>query len=100
MKTCSRIAIYAFCLLMFAGGAQAQSRFATLSASLDPASVKPGDHATLKIEFEVKTGFHAQSHKPLDKNYIATVVKLEDNPSISAGETVYPAGQNENYPAL
>lgn len=100
MRNAARIGVWVLCLLVLVGDANAQTKYASASATLEPGTVKPGDHATLKIEFSVKSGFHAQSHKPLDPNYIATEVKLDDNPAISAGETVYPAGQNENYPAL
>ena len=88
------------CLLLLPAVANAQAKYATATATLEPLTAKPGDRVTLKIEFEVKSGLHAQSHKPLDANFIPTVVKLDDNPAITAGETVYPPGQNVNYPAL
>jgi thiol:disulfide interchange protein DsbD len=92
--------LWILCLLMLPAVANAQSKYASVTATMEPATVKPGDQATLKIEFEVKAGLHAQSHKPLDPNNIPTNLKLDDNPAITAGDAVYPAGENVSYPAL
>ena len=52
------------------------------------------------ILLEVKEGYHAQSHMPLDPNLIPFEVKLNDAPGLSFGEVQYPEPKVEDYPAL
>jgi len=49
---------------------------------------------------DVKQGFHAQSHTPLDKFLIPMVVEIEPNAALSAGDTIYPEPVIEDFPQL
>ena len=63
-------------------------------------ALKPGADAVIAVVLDVKEGFHAQSHKPLDENLIPCVVSLDDNANATAADAVYPAGKIETYPQL
>ena len=79
------------------GGA---SDLAAVSAAADFASVQPGQHLVVAVVFDVEPGYHAQSHTPLDDNFIKFEVR---DPKTSAGEVfepIYPEPTIEHFPAL
>jgi thiol:disulfide interchange protein DsbD len=64
-------------------------------------SALPAGHkAMLAVVVEIKDGFHAQSHTPMDSFAIAFKATPDKNDAITFGEPVYPAGKVENYPKL
>jgi thiol:disulfide interchange protein DsbD len=89
----------ALCLAL-APLARAQAKRATVSATLNATALQPGKDAVVAVVFDIKRGFHAQSHKPKDPDLIPLVVSLDADPMFKAGEVVYPPGLEENYPAL
>ena len=69
-------------------------------AEINASALQVGKKAWAAIVVDVKPGFHAQSHTPLDPNYIPFTVKLDENRSLKFGDVRYPPGMVENYPAL
>lgn len=84
------------------------------SARAQPTSPKPevsvtanakqfiaGRQHVLAIVSDVPVGYHAQSAKPLDDNYIPFVVTLKDLPAgVTVLDPVYPTGEVKDYAAL
>ena len=79
--------------------AQAPVR-AELSAAIDHASLPPGGQGVLAVVLDVKEGFHAQSHTPLEQNLIKLEVKPEAHDAVTFGEPIYPEAHIEEYPEL
>lgn len=71
-----------------------------VSATLDPATARPGEKVMIHVHAKVKPGYHAQSHTPLDPSYIPFEVTLDPNPNLDFQPPQYPPGVNETYPAL
>ena len=69
-------------------------------SAVNYSALRAGSHAIAAVVVEIKDGFHAQSHTPLDPNYIKFEVRPAENASIEFGPVQYPAGKIENYPAL
>jgi thiol:disulfide interchange protein len=78
----------------------AQGSKATVSTAVNLSALQPGQDAVVALVFDVKRGFHAQSHTPYNKDYIALTVTTADNGAIKPKEAIYPPGHDENYPAL
>jgi thiol:disulfide interchange protein DsbD len=70
------------------------------TAVVNYTGLKPGQKAWAAVVVQIKPGLHAQSHTPLDENFIKFQVKADDNPAVSFGEPRYPPGKVEDYPAL
>src|SRR5258706_2239565 len=87
-------------LLVFNQRALAKEGYGELSAVLNTTALQPGKEAVIAVVFDVKQGFHTQSHTPSDKDYIAFEVKLDDNTAFTAQEPIYPEGENHTYPQL
>src|SRR5712691_2230408 len=47
----------------------------------------------LSIEGRVAPGWHINSHKPSEDYLIPTAVRMDPDPSVTAGEPHYPAGK-------
>ncbi len=69
-------------------------------AVLDVSGLRQGQKAWAAVEVEIQEGFHAQSHTPLDENFIKFEVKADSNPAVKFGTPRYPGGKVEDYPAL
>jgi thiol:disulfide interchange protein DsbD len=80
--------------------AQSPAQQATLSTALNYKSLQAGQQAVLAVVLDIKPGFHAQSHKPLDPNLIAYTVTAEPNPQADWSDPIYPPGKLEEFPAL
>ena len=76
------------------------SRGEVKTSAVNYSALAAGHKAMAAVIVEIHDGFHAQSHAPLDPNFIKFEVKPNPNPAIVFGEPRYPAGQIENYPAL
>ena len=57
-----------------------------------PQTVKAGKTGVLELEFQVRDGFHVNSHMPKSELLIPTVIKLQPAEGVKASEVVYPPG--------
>lgn len=73
---------------------------ATATAAIEPAALKPGDEATIRITLDIKEGFHAQSSTPSKPEYIAFKVTMALATGFEFGSPQYPQGHDEEYPML
>jgi thiol:disulfide interchange protein DsbD len=67
---------------------------------LNVSALGQGQKAWAAVVVEIQDGFHAQSHTPLDENFIKFELKFDENPLVKIGTPRYPAGRIEDYPAL
>jgi thiol:disulfide interchange protein DsbD len=86
--------------LVFSGAANAQTKYATVSAVLNKSALQAGSDAVVAVVVDVAEGFHAQSHTPHEENLIPCEVRMEDMAGVEFSKPVYPAGKDETYPAL
>ena len=71
------------------------------SVSLVPPAVtniSKGKENTVKLEFQVGSGFHINSNKPSAQYMIPTVLRLDPPTDIVVGKIVYPAGEEMSFP--
>jgi thiol:disulfide interchange protein DsbD len=59
-----------------------------------------GQRAVIAVVVDIKSGFHAQSHTPLDENLIPFTLELQPSEQLEFHSPIFPPGQIENYPAL
>lgn len=64
--------------------------------SLDP--VPRGSEFQIAVAVEIASGFHMNSHKPLDSYLIPTTLTPQPPAGIKLAETVYPNGHNQKFP--
>src|SRR4051812_21271346 len=86
-------------LLLLPALARAEPK-ATVSGGLNVTALKPGADATIAVVLDVKEGFHAQSHTPLEDNLIPCEVTLQENPNLTASTPIYPPAKIETYSKL
>jgi thiol:disulfide interchange protein DsbD len=89
-----------FLLALLAAPAMAQSRYATISTYLNQSALKAGGDAVVAVVVDIKPGYHAQSHAPLEDFYIKFQTTLDSADGITPGTIVYPAGKVEEYAGL
>ncbi|HSZ54272.1 MAG TPA: protein-disulfide reductase DsbD domain-containing protein [Tepidisphaeraceae bacterium] len=70
------------------------------STAVNYSALKPGQKAWAAVVIQINEGLHAQSHTPLDENFIKFEVKPDANPAVTFGDPKYPPGKIEDYPAL
>src|SRR5690242_175481 len=87
-------------VMLVATVAWGQSNRATLNASLNVSTLRPGDKAVATVVLDIAPGYHAQSHRPSSQQYIALEVKPAESAAVTFGEPVYPVGTDETYPGL
>ena len=58
----------------------------------EPQTVKAGKPSVLELHFQVRDGFHVNSHTPKSELLIPTAIKLQAADGVKAAEAVYPAG--------
>jgi thiol:disulfide interchange protein len=73
---------------------------ASHSAGLNFDALQPGQQAVVAVVLEVASGFHAQSHEPLDEFLIPYRVTVESNDHLSLYAPIYPEAEVHDYPAL
>ena len=93
------VALLAF-LAAVCPAADRPSRGQVTEAAVNYSALPAGQKAWAAVVVEIKEGLHAQSHTPLDENFIKFEIKPDANPSVSFGEPKYPPGKVEDYPAL
>jgi DsbC/DsbD-like thiol-disulfide interchange protein len=57
-------------------------------------TVKAGKPEELDLRFQVRDGFHVNSHRPASELLIPTGLKLEPAAGVKVGAADYPAGQS------
>jgi thiol:disulfide interchange protein len=95
--------LYAFVAILCAAISPrllAKETYATQTTAINVSALQPGKKAVIAIVFDVKEGYHTQSHTPSKEDYIKFVVTLDANPAFTASDPVYPTGENHDYPAL
>jgi thiol:disulfide interchange protein DsbD len=63
---------------------------ATYSATLNSSALQPGHTAIAAVIVDIKPGYHAQSHAPLEDYLIKFQVAMDPNPAIEFLEPIYP----------
>jgi len=99
MKLCAAVLLSAVCFV-FSASAWAEGGQATVSAALNLSSIQPGQDVVVAVVFDVKRGFHAQSHTPHEPNLSALTISAEPNSALKFGDVIYAPGRDENYPSL
>jgi len=89
-----------FLCLFLATAAAQPTDLASSRAVLSQSALRAGENAVIAVVVDIKDGYHAQSFKPSDPNYIAFDVALEPNDRLILGAPIYPAGHDAEYPAL
>jgi thiol:disulfide interchange protein DsbD len=69
-------------------------------AVLNYSALRAGQQEIAAVVVEIKPGFHAQSHTPVDQFAVKFEMTLKENPALVLGEPIYPEGKIENYPLL
>ncbi|HXW62424.1 MAG TPA: protein-disulfide reductase DsbD domain-containing protein [Candidatus Acidoferrales bacterium] len=65
-------------------------------ASLDP--VPRGKEFQVAVVVEIASGYHMNSHKPLDSYLIPTTLTPQLPAGLTLVDTIYPAGKNLKFP--
>ena len=65
-------------------------------SSLDP--VPRGKEFQIAVVVEIETGYHMNSHKPLDSYLIPTTLTSQMPAGFTLADTVYPPGKNLKFP--
>jgi len=80
------------CLFLPSSSAQASqgANVVQVEACSSHARIHPGESFQLVIIVNVRQGFHINSHKPLDRFLVPTVVKFDEREEIVFGPVVYP----------
>lgn len=74
-----------------------KQEFGTASAAVNVSALQPGKSAVVAVVFDVKEGYHTQSHTPSEEAYVPFVVKLNDAAGVTAHDVVYPQGEDKTY---
>jgi len=90
--------VFALCGLCVAAGPPKHGEIT--KAVVNSSGLRVGQKAWAAVVVEIQGGYHAQSHTPLDENFIKFEVKPDENASVTFGEAKYPPGEIEDYPAL
>jgi len=92
LKTRFALAAAAVTTLAFMTTAVHAADMVTTSATVAPASVKPGGHGTLTITLTFAPGAHCNAHKLPDQNFIPTTFKPGAAAGVKIGAARFPAG--------
>ena len=60
--------------------------------------VARGSEFQVALAIEIASGYHMNSHKPLDSYLIPTVLTPQAPAGITVADTIYPNGHNEKFP--
>jgi thiol:disulfide interchange protein DsbD len=99
---CIRI-LAMLCLLLcpaFGSIPSAGANHAKITTFLSASDLQPGQTAVLAVVVDITPGLHAQSHTPLNDNYIKFEVTPAANPAIQFLDPIYPQPKIEFFPAL
>lgn len=88
------------CLLSGVCWAAGEQRAQITTTALNASALRAGHKALIAVRVEIGDGYHAQSHTPLDPNYVKFELKMADVPGLTFGDPKYPPGKIEDYPAL
>lgn len=87
-------------LLLSAVAAAQPADLATSRAVLSQSALRQGDTAVIAIVTDIKPGYHAQSNKPTNEDFIAFSVEPQASDHVVFGQPVFPKGIDKTYPAL
>src|SRR5436305_15138793 len=96
----SRVALTVLLCGGAASAAAPSKRAEVKQAVVNYSALPAGKNAMAAIVLDIKDGFHAQSHKPLDPLLIKFTVKMDDHPALTFGEPIYPEPEIKEYAAL
>ena len=96
MRSLNLLIVALFCLSAFAGTARAAGQ-ATVSATAQPTTLKPGESGVIRVQMTVRPGLHAQSHTPSSEDYIPFEIKPDATAGVTFGEIKYPPGEDHQY---
>ncbi len=57
-------------------------------------AIKPGATVTAVVKVELEKGYHAHSHQPSEKQFVATILSLTAPRGVSVGPVKYPEGKS------
>lgn len=77
----------------FPASAKATSDVVKISTVTDHSGVAPGGKIRAAVVIAIEDDWHTNSHTPLDKYLIATVLKLDALDGVTVGEIAYPPGE-------
>ncbi len=97
MRTAISVALLTLLVFIPRAPAATPPSHAKLSTAANQTAYHPGDEGVLAIVCEIDSGYHAQSHKPVDASAIAFETKLTTNPSVDISTPIYPPGKNVTY---
>ena len=84
-------------LSVHAQGFRKKRTYADLSTALDTTALQPGKKAMLVLVVDVKEGFHAQAHEPLDAISEKFKAQATATGSVKIGDIIYPPGEVHTY---
>lgn len=61
-------------------------------------NISKGKANTVRLEFQISSGFHINSNKPSAEYMIPTVLRLDPPTDIVVGKITYPAGEEMSFP--
>lgn len=70
------------------------------ATALDASALRAGHKAMIAVRVEIKEGFHAQSHTPLDPFYRKFDLQMTETPGLKFGEPQFPPGEIVDHPVL
>ncbi len=100
MKT-KYIVLFAVMLAFAIGAARPQGTEAREHVTFDPVStinVAMGKSSPVAFTFHIKSGFHVNSHQPLEQELIPTELRFTPPPDVVLGKVQYPAGVLTSFP--
>jgi len=77
--------------------AAAEAGPVALAAFASRLRAAPGQTIDLAVRITIDRGWHVNSHKPLQKNLIATRLALKAGPPVALSDVAYPAGKEVKF---
>jgi hypothetical protein len=91
------------CVVLLLAPLLAQDTFGRKSPSvtLVPpaiAEISKGKANTVRLDFQISSGFHINSNKPTAEYMIPTVLRLDPPTDLVVGKIIYPPGEEMSFP--
>ncbi len=80
-----------------AGQSPSDANIVSVKAYASHASIHPGEPFQVAILADIRSGFHVNSHTPLDEFLIPTVVKLDESQNITFSPVSYPQPEYKSF---
>lgn len=93
------VALLFLCLFVETSATQAlqETNVVQVKVFASHARIHPGESFQAAVVATVKEGFHINSHKPLDKLLMPTVVKFDEKKNIAFGHVRYPEPELKSF---